>query len=308
MALRGNRDQLVISTKYTSDYRYHAASRKGTTTNHGGNHRRSLHMSLRDSLRKLQTDFIDILYLHFWDYTTSIPEIMDSLASLVQQGKVLYLGISDTPAWVVAAANTYAASHGRPQFSVYQGRWSILARDLEREIIPMARHFGMAIVPWGVLGSGRLQTRQEAEERARNGDPVRSFGGLVTETHYEVADALLQIGKQHGVESVTAVAAAYILSKAATLGVKQCFPVIGGRRPEQLHENIKALSIRLTSEEIGFLEGLKPFEIGFPSNFVGLDPNVTGNSPMLERTGFLEFPDATNQGWLTLKGDQAPAN
>ncbi|KAK0653598.1 putative aryl-alcohol dehydrogenase AAD14 [Lasiodiplodia hormozganensis] len=97
MAERGNRDQLVIATKYTSNYRSYAVG-KGKAPNSHGNHRRCLHMSVRDSLKKLRTDWIDILYLHFWDYTTSIEEVIDSLHMLVQQGKVLYLGISDTPA------------------------------------------------------------------------------------------------------------------------------------------------------------------------------------------------------------------
>lgn len=111
-------------------------------------------MSVRDSLKKLQTDWIDILYVHYWDFTTSIEEVMDSLHALVQQGKVLYLGISDSPAWIVATANTYAKAHGKTPFSIYQGRWNLMLRDFEREIIPMDRQFGMALAPWDVLGRG----------------------------------------------------------------------------------------------------------------------------------------------------------
>lgn len=107
---------------------------KGKTVNHSGNHKRSLHMSLRDSLAKLKTDFIDILYVHWWDWTTSIEEMMDSLDAVVKQGKVLYLGISDTPAYIVSAANAYARATGKTQFSIYQGRWNIMLRDLEREV------------------------------------------------------------------------------------------------------------------------------------------------------------------------------
>jgi aryl-alcohol dehydrogenase-like predicted oxidoreductase len=85
-------------------------------------------MSLRDSLKKLKTDWIDILYVHWWDWTTSIEEMMDSLDAVVKSGKVLYLGISDTPAWVVSAANSYAKAHGKTQFSIYQGRWNVMLR------------------------------------------------------------------------------------------------------------------------------------------------------------------------------------
>ena len=138
MKERKNRDLMVIATKFTTPYTNYKQG-KGKTVNYCGNHRRSLHMSVRDSLAKLQTDWIDILYLHWWDWTTSVEEVMDSLHILVQQGKVLYLGISDTPAFIVAAANTYAKAAGKTPFSIYQGRWNVMLRDMEREIIPMCR-------------------------------------------------------------------------------------------------------------------------------------------------------------------------
>lgn len=117
--------------------------------------------SLRDSLEKLQTEYIDILYVHWWDYTTSIEEMMDSLDAVVKSGKVLYLGISDTPAWIVSAANTYAKAHGKTPFAVYQGRWNVMVRDLENEILPMARQFGLAICPWDAIGGGRIQSKKQ---------------------------------------------------------------------------------------------------------------------------------------------------
>ena len=174
MATRGNRDQLVVATKFTSDYRKHEIG-AGRSANHQGNHRKSIHLSVRDSLAKLRTDYVDLLYLHWWDHTTSIREIMDA-AMLVEQGKVLYLGISDTPAWIVAAANTYALENAKTPFSVYQGRWSVMQRDFERDIIPMARHFGMALAPWGVLGGGHFQTPKAVEERRRAASRCRNFG------------------------------------------------------------------------------------------------------------------------------------
>jgi aryl-alcohol dehydrogenase-like predicted oxidoreductase len=110
-----------------------------------GNNTKSLHISVNASLKKLRTDYIDILYLHWWDYTTSIEEVMDGLHVLVQQGKVLYLGISDTPSWIVAQANQYARDNGKTPFVIYQGLWSILARDMERDIVPMCVAQGMII-------------------------------------------------------------------------------------------------------------------------------------------------------------------
>ena len=102
-------------------------------------------VSVNASLKKLQTDYIDLLYVHWWDFSSSIPELMQSLNNLVVQGKVLYLGISDTPAWVVSKANQYARDHGFRQFCVYQGQWSAALRDFEREIIPMCRDEGVSL-------------------------------------------------------------------------------------------------------------------------------------------------------------------
>ena len=276
MAERNNRDQLIIATKYTTDYRGHALG-KGNAVNSCGNHKRSLHVSVRDSLAKLGTDWIDVLYVHWWDYTTSIEEVMDSLHILVQQGKVLYLGISDTPAWVVSTANTYARAQGKTQFSVYQGRWNVMRRDFEREIIPMARHFGMALAPWDVLGQGKFQSKAALEERKQNNEPLRSISGPdQTPEEERMSESLSKVAAQHGIESVTAVAIAYVMAKAANV-----FPIVGGRKIEHLHDNIKALSIRLTREQIEYLESVQPFDIGFPANFIGRDPSDTGEIPPL---------------------------
>lgn len=105
-----------------------------------------MHVSVNASLKKLRTDYIDILYLHWWDWDTSVEEVMNALHNLVASGKVLYLGISDTPAWVVSKANQYARDHGKTPFVVYQGAWNVMERSFERDIIPMARSEGRYIV------------------------------------------------------------------------------------------------------------------------------------------------------------------
>ncbi len=125
--------------------------------NYIGNNTKSMRVSMEVSLKKLRTSYIDILYVHWWDYETSIPEVMDSLHNLVAAQKVLYLGICDNSAWVVSQANQYAMDHGKTPFVIYQGKWSILERSFEREIIPMARSLGLALSPWAVVGQGRLR-------------------------------------------------------------------------------------------------------------------------------------------------------
>jgi len=279
MKERGNRDQMFIATKYTTPYRNYdigPAQKKGApqTVNYSGNHKRSMMMSVRDSMKKLQTDYIDLLYLHWWDHTTSIEEIMDALHILVEQGKVMYLGISDSPAWVVSAANEYAKARGKTQFSVYQGRWNILIRDFERDIIPMARHYGMALAPWDVLGGGKFQTKKAIEERKKNNEGLRSImgSGEQTEQEVKISEALEKVASQHGDVSITAIALAYVMQK--TINV---FPIVGGRKVEHLKDNIKALSIHLTDEQIEELENASPLDIGFPNNFIGPDPKVTGS-------------------------------
>lgn len=271
MAQRKNRDQIVVATKYTTDYRSHAVGR-WKAPNSAGNHKRSMYTSVRDSLQKLQTDWIDILYVHWWDYTTSIEEMMDSLHVLVQQGKVLYLGISDSPAWVVSAANYYARAHGKTPFSIYQGRWNVLARDFERDIIPMANYFGMALAPWDVVGGGKFQTKAALEERKKKGEGLRKLTtGEQSEEQARMSEALANVASEHGIESVTAIAIAYVRAKALNV-----FPIVGGRKVEHLRDNIQALKIKLTTEQIAYLESVKPFDVGFPYDFIGPDPKLTG--------------------------------
>ncbi|QKX60189.1 uncharacterized protein TRUGW13939_07332 [Talaromyces rugulosus] len=272
MASRKNRDRMVIATKYTTDYQGYAWG-KGKASNHMGNHRRSLHMSVRDSLKKLQTDYIDILYVHWWDHLTSIEEVMDSLHIFVQQGKVLYLGISDAPAWVTSAANYYARAQGKTPFSVYQGKWNVLLRDFEREILPMARHFGMALCPWGVLGSGKFQSKKDIDERKANGESLRTLfsNGEQSDVEVKLSEALAKVAGEHNIDSLQAVALAYVRAKAPRV-----FPLVGGRKIEHLKGNIQALDINLTPQQVEYLESVQQFEPGFPHNLIGADPRATG--------------------------------
>lgn len=202
---------------------------------------------------------------------------MDSLHILVQQGKVLYLAISDTPAWIVSACNEYATAHGKTPFSIFQGRWNIMTRDMERDIIPMARHYGMAICPWDVLGGGKFQTKKALEERKKAGDGMRNLTGDRTQGQTEmeerISEALAQVASEHNIESVTAVALAWIMAKTPYV-----FPIIGGRKVEHLKDNIQALTLKLTEKQIEFLESVKPLVPEFPANFIGDDPHVTGET------------------------------
>lgn len=142
-------------------------------------------LSVEASLQKLRTTYIDILYVHWWDYTTSVEELMDALNNLVVQGKVIYLvsypivadvsklnptkGASNFPAFRVAHCNQYARNYGKQQFAIYQGEWNVLSRDVEREILPLCQADGMAFAPWNIFCQGKLRTDAEEEERERQG-------------------------------------------------------------------------------------------------------------------------------------------
>ncbi|TVY71350.1 putative aryl-alcohol dehydrogenase AAD14 [Lachnellula suecica] len=254
MASRGNRDNVVVATKFTWQYKAYQGGAGPRWNNATGNHKRSLHVSVRDSLAKLQTDWIDIF---------------------------------DTPAWVVSAANYYAKTHGKTPFSIYQGNWSVMLRDMERDIIPMACHFGMAIAPYGALGSGKLQSAKQIEGRNKSGEGLRAVltGPKQTSDELRMSQALEKVGKEVGVDSVTAVALAYVRAKAPNV-----FPIIGGRKVEHLMDNVKCLEIRLSEHQIAYLESVKDFDVGFPGNFFGTEPKMTGKpSRLLASTGSFSF-------------------
>ncbi|SJX61887.1 probable AAD14-Putative aryl-alcohol reductase [Sporisorium reilianum f. sp. reilianum] len=275
METRGIRDEIVLATKATSPYK---AREQGTHigTNFVGNSTKSIFVSTRDSLKKLRTDYIDIMYIHWWDWSTSIEEMMHALNQLVVFGKVLYLGASDTPAWVVSAANTYARAHGLAQFVVYQGKWNAMEHDFERDIIPMAREFGMALAPWGALGQGRFKTPEQVAEREKTQGPLRGGGGALTEKEKNISAALHKLGQEElGGLSITGVALAYVYSKYPYV-----FPIVGGTKISHLEDNIKAIGTVLTDEQINKIEEVAPFDIGFPLNMIRPDPHLTGETQM----------------------------
>lgn len=229
--------------------------------------------------------------MHWWDHTTSIQEVMDTLHMMVEQGKVLYLRISMAPAWVASAADTYAQAHAKTPFCIYQGRWNVMVRGLEREIIPVARHFGMAIAPWEVVGSGKFQTKKAMISREQAGEGLRTmFGpGKQNGKEKEVSEALAKVASEHSIESVTAIALVYVIAKAPNV-----IPLVGGRKVEYLHDNIQALSIKLTEDQIEYLESVSPLDLGYPYSSIGPDPKSTGKpTRMLSNSAPLAFEKTT---------------
>jgi len=292
---RGIRDQLVIATKYTTYYKgLGADSTISIKANFVGNNIKSLYHSVEESLKKLRTSYIDILYVHWWDYDTSVEEVMNALHHLVAARKVLYLGISDTPAWIVSQANQYAKAYGKTPFVIYQGAWNVMDRSFERDIIPMARSLGIALAPFHVLASGRLRSDAEEERRRTSGEHGRTVYGPNwerTPDERKMSAALEKIanevareqGKQEGAISVPAVAIAYVLQKTPYV-----FPIIGGRKVEHLMQNIEALSIALSEEQVAELESVLPFDLGFPHALIGTGAKM--NAVLLSTGKFDRVP------------------
>jgi len=263
MASRGVRDQIVLATKYVTAWRggENGPSENENIVNTGGTGAKSLRISLNQSLKNFQTDYVDLLYIHWWDFSSSIEELMHTLDNAVTSGKVLYLGASDTPAWVVAKANQYARDHGLRQFSVYQGRWNASVRDFERDIMPMAVSEKMALAPWAPLGGGAFKTEEEYTNQGKN-DGARGKSPQ-TEKVKKVVRALDSVAKKHDTK-LAAVALAYLMHKTPYV-----FPIIGGRKLHHLKENIEALGLKLTDDDMKEIEGAGEFDLGFPHTMIG---------------------------------------
>ncbi|ORY81016.1 norsolorinic acid reductase [Protomyces lactucae-debilis] len=275
MAARKNRDQITLATKYTSPYNTHDKS-IGIHANFTGNHVKSLRLSVAASLAKLKTDYIDLLYVHWWDHTTSIPELMQSLNQLITAGKVLYLGISDTPAWIVVKANMYAEAHGLRGFSVYQGQWSAAKRDVERDILPMCRDMGLAMCPWGALGGGNFKTDEQRKQQADKGRNFRP----ATEADVAVTKVLSELSEAKG-KSITSLALAYVLHSQPYV-----FPIVGVRTAKHLQDNIDALDIKLSEDELSRINKASNFSLGFPHDMIGQHPS---ESWLLSSSGAYAF-------------------
>ncbi|KAJ3848523.1 aryl-alcohol dehydrogenase [Lentinula lateritia] len=272
MEQRDIRSQMIIATKYTNiPGRTRGVPLAKQKVNFVGNNLKSMRVSLDISLKRLRTDYVDIFYVHAWDMHTSVEEIMDGLHNLVAAGKILYLGISNAPAWLVVKANDYARSTGKTPFVVYQAPYSILKRDIEREILPMCQHEGIALTLYFVLAAGHIRTTAEEEQRRTSGEQGRQgffFGSWErTPDEVKVCDGLEKLAAEIGVKNISALAIAYVLHKAPYM-----FPIIGGRKVDHLQSNLEALEISLSKEQMDYLDNLKVFDKGYPLNALG-DPS-----------------------------------
>jgi aryl-alcohol dehydrogenase-like predicted oxidoreductase len=248
------RDRLVIATKFSGNL-------YPGDPNGGGSGRKSIIAACENSLRRLQTDYIDLYWLHNWDVHTPIEETMAALEDLVRAGKVRYLGVSDTPAWKIAQANVLAQFRGWSAFIGLQIEYSLLERTVEQELVPMAREFGLGITPWSPLKSGVLSGKYTRQ----NVGQLKSDRGFIADTYlndktYAILDELGIIAKAHD-STIARVALAWVQAQPGVTST-----IIGARRLAQLEDNLQALEIRLSAEELGRLDALTKPKLGFPQS------------------------------------------
>ena len=256
--LAADRDHFVVGTKYSLNVR-------DGDLNAGGKHRKSLVRALEASLRRLRTDYLDILWLHAWDYLTPPEEVMRALDDQVRLGKVLYLGISDTPAWVVAQMQTLAADRGWSGFAGLQAEYSLVQRDAERELIPMARGLGLGLLAWGPLGAGVLSGKYASpgtpasQRRLADVDPGR----------LAIARTVADIAGELGLSS-SVVALAWLRSQGGVI------PILGARTSQQLSDNLTCLDANLPPDVLARLDQASHITRGFPHDFLASSDFVFG--------------------------------
>ena len=250
------RSYFVLASKYT-------LSMNPNDPNAGGNHRKNLMQSVEESLKRLQTDYLDILWLHAWDFTTPVEEVMRGLDDLVRQGKVHYIGISDAPSWVIAKCNTLTELRGWTSFVGIQMQYNLIERSIERELIPMADDFGMAILAWGPLASGILTGKYNSENAESS--RLKSSNARLTEQNLAIAQKVVDIAKELKV-SPAQVGLNWVRQQH-----KNIIPLIGSRKPHQLKDNLDCLNFELTEDHLNQLDEISAIKLGFPHDFLNSD-------------------------------------
>ena len=257
--MAGHRDDYVLATKYTL-----TNPTNPKNINASGNNRKSMMNSVEDSLRRMKTDYIDLLWMHVWDSLTPIDEIMHGFNGLVESGKVLYVGISDSPAWVVSSANTMAELRGWSRFVALQIEYSLLQRGAERDLIPMANHFDLAITPWGTIGGGAL-TGKYLSDDDKGPKRIKEGSARLNERNTLIAKAVKEISDETGIPGAT-LALNWVRQQKGVF-----IPIVGARTDKQLIENMKCVDVTLSDDVMNRLNEVSKIDYGFPYDFLNGD-------------------------------------
>jgi aryl-alcohol dehydrogenase-like predicted oxidoreductase len=248
-----DRDHFVVATKYTPS--------TGTDISKSGNSRKNMRHCVETSLKRMKTDYIDLYLLHFWDYTTPVDEIMRGLDDLVSSGKVLYVAVSDTPAWQIARANMMADLRGWAPFVGIQVEYSLVERTAEREMLPMAKELDLGMTAWSPLAQGVLSGKFLGNGTS---EATRQQAANIPPRQMEIAQLVSDIAKDYGCSpSQVALAALRQMSKWGDI-----IPIIGGRNLAQIKDNIGCLNVTLSAEHLAKLDEATKIDLGFPHNML----------------------------------------
>ncbi|HVM61538.1 MAG TPA: aldo/keto reductase [Verrucomicrobiae bacterium] len=247
------RERYVVATKYSFN------QRRGDP-NAGGNHRKNMAQALEGSLKRLGTDYVDLYWMHAWDEFTPVEEVMRAFDDLVRAGKVLYIGISDAPAWWVARANTLAEWRGWTPFAALQIEYNLIERTPERELLPMAEALGLTVTPWSPLAGGWLTGKysRKSKEQKRL-DQTPQFA-RPTERNKAIAATVVKIARSTR-KSPAQVALNW-------LRAKNTIPILGARKLPQFQDNMGCLKWSLNAKQLARLDEVSQIELGFPIDFL----------------------------------------
>ncbi|HEY3744129.1 MAG TPA: aldo/keto reductase [Bryobacteraceae bacterium] len=252
--IHADRNRYVVATKYTLNM-----DGKGDP-NAAGNHRKNMVLAVEASLKRLNTEYIDLYWVHAWDTLTPIEEMLRAFDDLVRAGKILYIGCSDFPAWQVSRANTMAELRGWTPFSALQIEYSLIERTVERELIPMANELGLTVTPWAPLGAGILSGKYTREPGAKT-----SRGGALTEDRLRIADSVAEVAHDIGC-SPAQVALAWLRYQPGSV-----IPIIGARTVEQIKDNLGSINVQLSPDHLSKLDEASKVDLGFPMKFLSTD-------------------------------------
>jgi aryl-alcohol dehydrogenase-like predicted oxidoreductase len=263
--IASDRDHFVVASKYT------LFDTKAQDVHYAGNHRKNMIRSVEASLKRLNTDYLDLFWLHVWDKTTPVEEVMRAFDDLVSSGKVHYIGVSDTPAWVVSQANMLSELRGWTKFAGLQIEYSLLQRTPERDLLPMAKEWNMAITPWGAMAGGALTGKYLKGDKGRLPDSSTRLNDrsiIITEEVIKVAEEL-------------GVTPAQVALKWTMQRNQIIIPIIGATKTDQLLDTLKTTDITLGENHINRLNEVSKIELGFPHDFMDSEvvKNAMGGTP-----------------------------
>jgi aryl-alcohol dehydrogenase-like predicted oxidoreductase len=257
--VKSDRERFVIATKFSFN------AFKPDDPNGGGNHRKHMVEAVNASLKRLKMDYVDLLWMHVWDELTPIEEVMRAFDDLVRAGKVLYIGISDAPAWWIARANTIAEFRGWTQFVGLQIEYNLVERTPERELLLMAEAMGLTVTPWSPLASGLLtgkysKTSKKSSKEEKRLEKTPQFKAL-SDRNLQIADTVVEVAKEAG-KSPAQVALNWLRAK------RNMIPIIGARKFSQLEDNMKCVEWHLNTKQLKRLDDVSTIEMGFPMDFI----------------------------------------